>query len=208
MDATGALSRDVLFVPCQHFFFSNQSSTVSRCSKELAINYNFLEFIWSLKMCSRLRSYSYSSIDTYYMRSVRKNLTPHIGELVPGIIVWKPAKSAGTKETLPCSGRTTCMGAKAVWSESHLRGWISIVSGHLSVMSEFSYGARCSIGEWQTPALELKWSLSMKYPSWRYDPWVSDIKKNSSLIKRCLLVTYLWLLALIGYLNVSLTWNS
>ena len=170
MDATGALSRDVLFVPCQHFFFSNQSSTVSRCSKELAINF-FFEFIWSLKMCSRLRSYSYSSIDTYYMRSVRKNLTPHIGELVTGIIVWKP------KETLPCSGRTTCMGAKAVWSESHLRGWISIVSDHLSVMSEFSYGARCSIGEWQTPALELKWSLSMKYPSWRYDPWVSDIKK-------------------------------
>ena len=78
----------------------------------------------------------------------------HIGKLVLGIIVWKPAKSAGTKETLPCSGRRTCMGAKAVWSESHLRGWFSIVSGHLSVMSEFSYGARYSIGNWQ-PRLPL-----------------------------------------------------
>ena len=96
-----------------------------------------------------------------------------------GIIVWKPAKSAGTKETLSCYGHWTCMGAKAVWSESHLRGWISIVSGHLLVMSEFSYGARHSIGEWQTLALELKWSLSMKYPSWRYDPWVFDIQNHS-----------------------------
>ena len=34
----------------------------------------------------------------------------------------------------------TCMGAKAVWSESHLCGWFRIVPGHL-VMSEISYGA-------------------------------------------------------------------
>ena len=37
-----------------------------------------------------------------------------IGKLVLGIIVLKPAKSAGTKKTLPCSGRETCMGVKAV----------------------------------------------------------------------------------------------
>ena len=82
----------------------------------------------------------------------------------------------------------TCMGARAVWSESHPRGWFSIVPGHLLQKwwwcQSSRMGLASSVGEWQTPALELKRSFSMKYPSWRYYPIVFDVRKTKSHIKQ------------------------